>query len=68
MKDSKADYTASGISYDDHGCGTFTCMEKGKPLGTFTECPRAHNISNALASIALGRKTGLSYEQIAEGL
>ncbi|HUM82221.1 MAG TPA: UDP-N-acetylmuramate--L-alanine ligase [Lachnospiraceae bacterium] len=69
MKDSKADYTASGISYDDHGCGTFTCMEKGKPLGTFSlNVPGAHNISNALASIALGRKTGLSYEQIAEGL
>ena len=65
----EADYTASDIEYDGRGCGTFTCMERGEELGRFSlQVPGLHNISNALASIALGRKTGLTADTIACGL
>lgn len=69
MTDAEADYTPSDISYDERGCGTFTCLEKGHPILTVTlNVPGVHNISNALASIALGRKMGISGEDIREGL
>lgn len=65
----EADYTADNIIYDDHGCASFTCLERGSVLGTFLlKVPGVHNVSNALASIALGRKLGLSAETIAQGL
>ncbi len=64
-----ADYTAKDISYDNKGCGSFVAVECGKELGRFTlNVPGVHNISNALSSIALGRKLGLDYEVIAQGL
>ena len=63
-----ADYTAADISYDAFGCGTFTCLERGTPIGTFSlNVPGVHNVSNALAAIALGRKLGISCEDIAKG-
>ena len=65
----EADYTASDVRYDDHGCGTFTCVERGTPIGEFSlRVPGEHNVSNALAAIALGRKVGLSASEIAKGL
>ena len=64
-----ADYTAENIMMDGRGCGSFVCMEKGKPIGSFSlKVPGLHNVSNALAAIALGRKLGLDAETIAEGL
>ncbi len=64
-----ADYMAADITYDEKGCATFTCLEFGDPLGTFTlRVPGIHNVSNALSSIAMGRVLGLSPETIAEGL
>lgn len=69
MKTADADYTAKDISYDKKGCGSFTAVERGKDLGRFTlNVPGVHNISNALASIALGRKLGIEYEVISQGL
>ena len=69
MKDSTADYTPQDISYNEMGCATFTCLEKGKPILTVTlNVPGVHNISNALASIALGRKMGIGGETIRDGL
>ncbi len=69
MKSDDADYTAKDISYDKKGCGSFTAVERGKDLGRFTlNVPGVHNISNALASIALGRKLGIEYEVISQGL
>ncbi len=69
MQDADADYTAKNISYDEKGCGSFTCVERGKDLGRFTlNVPGVHNVSNALASIALGRKMGLDFEVISQGL
>ena len=65
----EADYTAADICYDERGCGTFTCLEKGQDIGRFElKVPGVHNVSNALAAIALGRKAGLQPPVIAEGL
>ena len=65
----EADYTAQDIKTDDNGCCSFTCLERGAVLGSFAlRVPGIHNVSNALASIALGRKLGLSPEVISEGL
>ena len=65
----EADYTAGGLSFDSNGCASFICFEKGGPLGSFTLLvPGIHNVSNALAAIALGRKLGLSVETIRRGL
>ncbi len=64
-----ADYMAADVTYDEKGCASFTCLEFGAPLGTFTlRVPGIHNVSNALSSIAMGRELGLSPEVIAEGL
>ena len=67
--ETEADYTASDISFDENGCGTFTVLERGTPIGSFSlRVPGIHNISNALAVAALGRKLGLSSEVIRDGL
>lgn len=69
MSDESADYTAHDIVYDKKGCASFTCIEHGKELGRFTlNVPGVHNVSNALASIALGRKLNIGYEVISQGL
>ena len=68
MKD-EADYAAKDIVYDKKGCASFTALERGSELGRFTlNVPGVHNVSNALASIALGRKLHISYEVISQGL
>ncbi len=64
-----ADYTAADLSTDDRGCYSFTCLEKGSAIGSFTlKVPGIHNVSNALAAIALGRKLGLDADVIRRGL
>lgn len=64
-----ADYTAADISYDETGCGNFTAIERGKALAQFKlSVPGVHNISNALAAIALGRSVGIDPETIAKAL
>lgn len=63
-----ADYTAQDISFDALGHPTFTCIFRGENLGTFTLCvPGIHNVSNALATIALARRLGLDAETIQKG-
>jgi UDP-N-acetylmuramate--alanine ligase len=63
-----ADYTASDIDY--HAAGTSAQIyELGKLLGTLKlEVLGKHNLSNALAAIAVGRKIGLDFTAIAAGL
>ena len=64
-----ADYTAKDITFDEFGCAAFSCEERGSVLGTFVlRVPGIHNVSNALAVIALGRLLGIPVEQIARGL
>ena len=64
-----ADYMAEDIHFDENGCASFVCLERGKPIGNFRLCiPGMHSVSNSLAVIALSRKLGLSPEIIAQGI
>ncbi|MBP3878275.1 MAG: UDP-N-acetylmuramate--L-alanine ligase [Lachnospiraceae bacterium] len=64
-----ADYTAADLSTDDRGYYSFTCLEKGSAIGSFAlKVPGIHNVANALAAIALGRKLGLDADVIRRGL
>lgn len=64
-----ADYTPANLSADDRGCYSFTCLEKGSAIGSFAlKVPGIHNVANALAAIALGRKLGLDADVIRRGL
>ena len=61
-----ADYTAEDVHFNENGCASFVCLERGKPIGNFRLCiPGMHSVSNSLAVIALSRKLGLSPEIIA---
>ncbi|HAC63750.1 MAG TPA: UDP-N-acetylmuramate--L-alanine ligase [Cyanothece sp. UBA12306] len=63
-----ADYTVKEITYDLHGT-TAQIWERGRFLGEMRlTIPGKHNVSNALATIAVGRKLGLDFEVIAEAL
>jgi UDP-N-acetylmuramate--alanine ligase len=63
-----ADYTATNINY--HSAGTSAQVyEYGKLLGTLElGVLGKHNLSNALAVIAVGRKIDLDFAAIASGL
>jgi UDP-N-acetylmuramate--alanine ligase len=63
-----ADYTATNVNY--HSAGTSAQVyEYGKLLGTLElGVLGKHNLSNALAVIAVGRKIGLDFLAIASGL
>lgn len=64
-----ADYTAEDVHFNENGCASFVCLERGKPIGNFRLCiPGMHSVSNSLAVIALSRKLGLSPEIIAQGI
>jgi UDP-N-acetylmuramate--alanine ligase len=63
-----ADYTVTNVNY--HSAGTSAQVyEYGKLLGTLElGVLGKHNLSNALAVIAVGRKIGLDFLAIASGL
>jgi UDP-N-acetylmuramate--alanine ligase len=63
-----ADYTAQAINYHSDGTSA-QVYEYGKLLGTLElGVLGKHNLSNALATIAVGRKIGLDFPAIATGL
>lgn len=63
----EADYTAADIVADGPQT-TFSVVYKGKKLGAVTlNIPGRHNVLNALATIAVCHKLGLSIEAIAAG-
>lgn len=65
----EADYTAKDITYDELGHATFDCCYKGEKIGTFSlKVPGIHNVSNALATIALSCKLNIDISVIQEGL
>lgn len=65
--DHDADYTACDIDYEGPHT-TFTVVYKGEKLGKITiNVPGKHNVLNALATVAVCRKLGLSMQQIADG-
>jgi UDP-N-acetylmuramate--alanine ligase len=66
--ESGADYVADEITYQAGGTQA-TILEKGQALGVLNlQVLGQHNLSNALAAIAVGRALGLPFAQIAESL
>lgn len=66
--DSGADYTASQPAYHSDST-TAQVWERGQLLGELTlKLLGAHNLSNALAAVAVGRSLGLSFAVIAKAL
>lgn len=64
-----ADYTAANIAYDKYGRASFDVLKDGVKVGSyFLKVPGLHNVSNALASAALGHLLGLDEESIIRGL
>ena len=64
-----ADYTAANITYDKYGRASFDVIKDGVTVGSyFLKVPGLHNVSNALASAALGHLLGLDEESIIRGL
>lgn len=60
-----ADYTVDRITYSSDGT-TAEVWERGEQLGSLTiRLLGEHNLSNALAAVAVGRSLGLEFDQIA---
>ncbi len=65
---SGADYRASDIRYAGDGTRA-TVHEREQLLGElYVPLLEAHNLSNALAAVAVGRKLGLGFDTIAEAI
>ncbi|NES81445.1 MAG: UDP-N-acetylmuramate--L-alanine ligase [Moorea sp. SIO2B7] len=63
-----ADYTVKNVTYHPEGTSA-EVWERGKYLGIMQlQLLGQHNLTNALAAVAVGRKLGLEFEVIAEGL
>lgn len=66
--DTGADYTVTNIDYRADGT-TALVWEKGKALGVLNlQLLSRHNLSNALAAVAVGRALGLEFGEIAKGI
>ena len=67
--DSRFDFYAENIRFDERACGIFTAMHKGKELmKVHLNVPGMHNVSNALATIALATLMELPTEEVIVGL
>lgn len=64
------DYTVSGeIAWDDRGCASFLLRRRGETAGPVTlHVPGLHNVSNALAALAVSLELGIPFAQASEGL
>lgn len=59
---------AEDVERSAEGC-TFRVRERGRVLGKATlRTPGLHNLRNALAAVAVGRRFGVEWDAIAEGL
>lgn len=67
--DNGSDYWPENITYDERGCASFVvCTGDGNRRNITLGVPGKHNVSNALAVIALSDVLGLAPEAAAEGL
>lgn len=65
----EADYTACDITYDEFGHASFTALRNGEHAGNYSlKVPGIHNVSNALASIAVAQLLHISEEDTMAGL
>ena len=68
IKRTDADYIAKNIKFNGLGSKCEVYFQ-GERLGRLSlNVPGVHNITNALAAIAIGRELGLSFDQAAKGL
>ncbi len=66
---SDADYVAKNISYDEKGCASFDVIHNGEKMVRISlSVPGAHNVSNALAAIAVCDHLGIDAAYIGEGI
>ncbi len=64
-----ADYSAADITYDEYGHPSFYVLHNGADIGSYyLKVPGIHNVSNALAAIAVGRLLVFPDEVIFNGL
>lgn len=64
-----SDYSAADIVYDEFGCASFLVKKAGADLGRFRlQVPGIHNVSNALAALAVGDLLGISADVLQEGI
>nr|WP_294678740.1 UDP-N-acetylmuramate--L-alanine ligase [uncultured Blautia sp.] len=67
--DHPADYTAEDITWDKYGHASFTVKKNGCKVGSYyLRVPGIHNVSNAIAAIAVGKLLDLPDEVIVKGL
>ncbi len=67
--DSRFDFYAEDIRFDERACGIFTAMHAGKEvMKVHLNVPGMHNVSNALATIALATLMDLPTEEVIVGL
>ena len=65
----EAQYQATDITYDKYGHASFTVLKDGRKAGSFyLKVPGSHNVSNALAAIALARLHQIQDDVIVKGL
>ncbi len=63
------EYTATDITFDEKACASFTWVCRGQKGGHVTlHVPGSHNVTNALASVAFAKESGLSDDIIIRGL
>ena len=64
----KADYRASELSYDDKGCGQFIVVRNGeKGEAVSLSVPGSHNVTNALATVAVADFLNIDKNAVSEG-
>ena len=67
--DPSFDFCAADISYNEKACANFTVMHNGEKLTDIhLNVPGRHNVSNALAAIALAVTMHLDMEAVVRGL
>ncbi|MCI7812412.1 MAG: UDP-N-acetylmuramate--L-alanine ligase [Lachnospiraceae bacterium] len=68
-KEGESDYYAANITFDEFAHASFDCMYHGNCIGHFhLNVPGIHNVSNALASIAVCRLLCVEENMIEQGL
>ncbi|MCR5000699.1 MAG: UDP-N-acetylmuramate--L-alanine ligase [Lachnospiraceae bacterium] len=68
-----ADLTVKDVRFDEYGCASFTVVSRGSAgncgdLPIALRVPGVHNISNALAAIAIADHLGIKADTVVKGL
>ena len=67
--DPRFDFYAENITFDEHACAMFTAMKNGEKLAeVHLNVPGMHNVSNALATLALADFMELPLNGVLSGL